>query len=113
MRIEAYEFGSIVIDGKRYSSDLIILPGRIRENWWRKEGHLLSIEDIEEVIEEKPDLLIIGTGANGVMRVPQEIKSYLESRGIETIITNSFEATSLFNKLSPLKKVACALHLTC
>jgi hypothetical protein len=113
MKIDSYDFGRIVIDGKRYSSDLVILPQRVAENWWRKEGHLLNIVDLEEVVKEKPEVLIVGTGANGVMKVPEDVKSYLKEKGIELIAVNSFEATGLFNELSSKKRVACALHLTC
>ena len=45
-RIEGYSFGSISVDGRRYKSDLIIYPDRVRSDWWRKEGHQLQLEDI-------------------------------------------------------------------
>ncbi|MDL1969074.1 MAG: hypothetical protein LWW97_11200 [Deltaproteobacteria bacterium] len=35
--IESYSFGSIVVDGRKFISDLIIYPdGRIEASWWRK-----------------------------------------------------------------------------
>lgn len=56
--INAYESGRIVIDGKEYTSDVIIFPNRVDHSWWRKEGHNLCIEDIESVIKEEPDIVI-------------------------------------------------------
>jgi hypothetical protein len=38
-RIDHYEFGRIVVDGREVTNDLIILPGRVVRNWWRQEGH--------------------------------------------------------------------------
>jgi hypothetical protein len=35
MLIGPYEFGAIVINGKRYKSDVIVLPGRVIDGWWR------------------------------------------------------------------------------
>jgi hypothetical protein len=56
--IESYQFGEIIIDGRRYTSDIIIYPERIDASWWRKEGHALNIEDISTIIDVLPDTLI-------------------------------------------------------
>ena len=35
--IEKNEFGAIRVDGKTYTTDIIIYPdGRVSDNWWRK-----------------------------------------------------------------------------
>ena len=34
-RIDHYEFGRIMIDGRQETKDLIILPDRVLRNWWR------------------------------------------------------------------------------
>lgn len=111
--IESYSFGSIIIDGKRYSSDVIIFPDRVRGSWWRKEGHSLCKEDIEEIIAEKPEVLVIGMGDSGLMQVPAETREYIESQGIELIVKRTEEASKTYNELSPLKRVIAAFHLTC
>ena len=113
--IDSYDFGIIVIDGKRYTSDVIIFQDHINDNWWRKEGHRLGIEDIGEIIDAKPDVLIIGTGHSGLMRVPEETRGFIESKGIEMIIEKTKEACERYNnyKKSGLKRVVAALHLTC
>lgn len=36
--IDSYEFGAIVINGKRYSSDVIIYPGRYKMIGGEKRG---------------------------------------------------------------------------
>ncbi|MEO0260682.1 MAG: MTH938/NDUFAF3 family protein, partial [candidate division WOR-3 bacterium] len=86
MKIEKYDFGEIVVNGKKYTRDLIIFPDKIKENWWRKEGHSLCIEDLKEVIEYKPEILIIGTGYSGVMEVKEEVIKELERNNIKVII---------------------------
>ena len=35
-QIESYSFGEVVIDGKRYRSDVIVFPDRVKPNWWRE-----------------------------------------------------------------------------
>jgi len=32
--IESYKFGEIIINGKKYSSDLIIFEDYIYDSWW-------------------------------------------------------------------------------
>ena len=111
--IDSYDFGRIVIDGKRYNSDLIIFPDKVRDGWWRKEGHRLSIEDLEEVLQAKPEVLVVGTGYYGFMKVPREVKEYLGSRKIELVVENTKEAFKTFNRLTSTKKVVAAFHLKC
>lgn len=113
MTIEDYSFGKIIINGKTFTKDLIIFPERIEPSWWRKEGHLLQIEDLEDVIKEKPELLIIGTGYYGVMRVPEEVVNALKKQGIEVIIKKTAEAVEIYNKRDRTKKTIICLHLTC
>lgn len=111
--IDSYQFGKIVVEGKEYSADLIIYPGRIDPGWWRKEGHLLQMENIEAILEAKPEVLIVGTGANGVMKVAPEVEAALQSSGIELIALPTKEACEEFNRLCGQKNVVAALHLTC
>ncbi len=112
--IEHYTFGSMTIKGKRYDSDLKIVQNKVIPNWWRKEGHKLFYEDIMDIIETQPEILIIGTGASGLMQVDLELKNYLKEKGISVIIRKTGEAASEFNRFyEEGKKVAGAFHLTC
>jgi len=111
--IDSYDFGRIVINGKRYNRDLIVFPDKVKDGWWRKEGHRLHVEDLKDVLEAKPKVLVVGTGYSGLMRVPPETRKYVESEGIELIAQNTAEACETFNRLVKSRKVVAALHLTC
>ncbi len=111
--IDSYDFGRIVIDGRAYTSDVIIFPDRVKDHWWRKEGHALHIEDIESVVKEKPEVLIVGTGKYGVLKVLPETKEYIDSKGIGLIVVQTDKACEIYNELSKDKKAVAALHLTC
>jgi len=113
MKIEHYTFGRITIDGKTYTSDVIIYPERVDASWWRKQGHSLHIADLTEVVNARPKILAVGTGYSGAMVVPEETISYLKSKGIEVHVARTEKAVELFNKLQKDKKVIAALHLTC
>jgi hypothetical protein len=44
-RIEAYRFGRVVVDGEEQARDVIVLPDRTVANWWRADGHELTLAD--------------------------------------------------------------------
>ena len=113
MTIERYSFGSITINGRTYTSDVIIYPDRVNASWWRKEGHNLNIVDLTDVLNAKPDVLLVGTGSSGLMKVSKETLSYLESKGIKVHVSLTAQSVDLFNKLQSEKKVIAAFHLTC
>ncbi len=114
MKISLYSFGKIVINGIEYTSDLIVFQNEIFPSWWRKEGHSLCIEDLVEVIKRDVEILVVGTGAYGKMRVPESLIEELKDKGIETYIAETDKAVSLFNGFTEQgKKVAGAFHLTC
>jgi hypothetical protein len=113
MKIEHYSFGSITINGKTCTSDVIIYPNKVNSSWWRKQGHMLHVEDLTDIIQTKPDVLVVGTGYSGLMIVPKETVLRLESEGIEIHIARTTKAVELFNTLRKEKRVVAALHLTC
>ncbi|MEW6584928.1 MAG: MTH938/NDUFAF3 family protein [Nitrospirota bacterium] len=113
MKIEHYSFGRIVVGGKAYTGDMIIYPDKVDSAWWRKEGHRLQIDDLADVIKARPEVLVIGAGYSGVMAVPEETISHLESLGIVVHVERTTRAVELFNELQKTKKAIAALHLTC
>ncbi len=114
MHIDSYQFGKIVIDGEEYKSDCLLIGGNVQPNWWRKSGHLLAVEDLETVIKAGPDILIIGCGASGLMKVGKQTLEFLRERNIRAEVFDTHKAVRRFNELrSEGKKVAAALHLTC
>ncbi len=112
-QIDSYQFGQIEVKGRTYRSDLIIYPDHIDEKWWRKKGHSLEIEDLEGIVKNRPEVLVVGTGQYGVMKIPQQTREYLASLGIELIAENTQKACEIVNRMASQRKVVAALHLTC
>jgi len=114
VHIDEYGFGWIIIDGRRYESDLIIAGDRVIPNWWRKHGHSLAVTDLEAVLQAVPKQLVVGTGKAGQMLVPAQTKRFLSVQGIELESYDTTEACHRFNQLEADGcKVAGAFHLTC
>ncbi len=112
-KIESYRFGEIVVDGRRYSDDVIIYPDRVDGKWWREEGHSLVPADVWEVLQSPPEILVIGQGSAGRMDVPAETRRRLQAAGIEVIAEPTPRACETYNRLREKRRVVAALHLTC
>ena len=110
--IEEYEFGRIVIDGKEYKNDVLIVEGKVYPEWWREQGHFLQKKDLGSILEAEIHTLIIGTGQDGVMRVGKDVRAYCKENGIELIELKSGEAVKKINEIMK-KGVAAGIHLTC
>jgi hypothetical protein len=111
--IDSYKFGNIVIDGQAHTKDVILLPDRVIGGWWRQEGHVLHISDLETVLVARLQVLVIGQGAYSHMRVTHEVEESIAKMGIEVISLPTNEACLEYNRRSKSEKVAAALHLTC
>jgi len=111
-RVEGYQFGRVLVDGEEHRRDVIVLPNRVLGGWWRRDGHGLVLEDLEEVLTELPERLVIGTGAYGRLRPDPATIDALRQRGIEVDALPTGEAVRLFAELDPTRSAA-ALHLTC
>jgi hypothetical protein len=111
--IESYDFGRIVIDGRKFGSDVVIFPDRIDRNWWRREGHTLAVDDVREIVEAKPEVLVVGTGYSGMLKVHPQTEQYLRSSGIELIAAKTEKACKIYNELFKSRRVVAAFHLTC
>ena len=112
--IEHYAFGQMTIDGTIYRADLLIFPdGRVRADWWREEGHRLCLDDVSDLLATEPELLVVGTGASGLMKTEPELERRLREANIELRTAPSAEAAAVYNEQTPNRKVAACFHLTC
>lgn len=114
MKIDSFSFGTMEIDHKQYTSDLIIFPdGRVQDGWWRARGHVLSKRDIADLVELKPNIIIVGTGVNGRMKPDAGLNAYLEEQGIEFLVGDNVVAVKWFNELRASGNVGACFHLSC
>ncbi|MDO9068747.1 MAG: MTH938/NDUFAF3 family protein [Deltaproteobacteria bacterium] len=114
MKIESYSFGLIKIGGRGFNSDLIIYPDHVDDKWWRKEGHLLQVEDLTDIFALQPEVLIVGQGLPGLMQVDRKVVEYCRCNGILLVVAPTEKAVEEYNNSSGKKeKVVACLHLTC
>jgi hypothetical protein len=113
--IEKYESGRLIqIAGQTYHNDVKIIRGHVKGNWWRQEGHRLDQTDISDIIDNRPEILVVGTGYAGRMHVPESTRKAVSNHGIRLEVENTNSAVRIFNRLHKEgRKVAGAFHLTC
>jgi hypothetical protein len=119
--IEEYHFGSIKIDGETYENDVEVRWTGDVLTWSFKKRHLIDVEEVRRAIEEKPEVIIIGTGESGLAEVTEEAQKEIRARGIELIIDETEQAVRTFNVLTEEsieeegknKEVIGLFHLTC
>jgi hypothetical protein len=111
-RIEGYSFGRVTVDGREETKDVIVLPERVVRGWWRRDGHGFVLDDLDEVLDELPERLLLGTGAYGQMHPDHATLEALRARGIVVEVLRTGEAVARYGELDPAQ-TAAALHLTC
>jgi hypothetical protein len=113
--IEKTTFGSMTIKGRIYTTDLMIFPdGSIVDQWWRAEGHRLTLADMKPLVDQGPSQVIAGMGIYGRMKAEKGLEKALADKGIELITAWTKAAAERFNAtLRKQTKVAACFHLTC
>jgi len=118
MPIDATQFGSITVDGKTYEHDVIIrLSGKVERRRKRlsKEkygtSHTISKAETKFVFEDGCDLLIVGVGQEGNVRLSPEASEYFDKKHCRVLTQATPEAIQAFNQ-SRAKKIAL-MHVTC
>ena len=122
--IEHFSWGRFIVSGKEHSGqgdlrigkgkDLIIVENKVKR-WKSRKGHLLDKSMVEEVLNYKVDIVVIGNGVEGALEVPNKVIDYLLKTGISKVIVEKIpKACKLYNSLlHDGKKVALLVHGTC
>ncbi|MBN1999749.1 hypothetical protein JW935_19495 [candidate division KSB1 bacterium] len=112
--IESYAFGSMTVKGNIYRRDLIVFPHKILPDWWREKGHLLSLDDLKDVLAYEPNVAIIGCGAMSKMKIADNVWDLFAAKSILFLAGATGKMVNEFNRqLERGEKVAGAFHLTC
>lgn len=117
-RIDELKFGSIVIDGKKYRKDILILAdGTVKK---RKGGflmfgnHEIKREELEGLGRGQPEIMVVGTGTDGAAHVGAEAESWAKANNVNLVVQPSYDAVAKLNELAEQKRrVAALIHITC
>jgi hypothetical protein len=122
--IERFSWGMFVIGGKEHGKisgekrgkgkDIRLIGTRVSK-WKEREGHLLTPAMITGVFDEGVEVLVIGTGVEGLVECPEEVLKSIRKRGIQHIVLEKTpDACRCYNDLfHEGKGVALLAHGTC
>jgi hypothetical protein len=111
MKIDSFTFGNILISGKKYDHDVIVSwDGEIRE---RESSHTFTKGELMDILMKDPEVVLVGTGTAGLMKIEPETEKAAKREKIELISNKSDKIVREFNKLAKSKKVTALIHLTC
>jgi hypothetical protein len=116
MRWGKCRFGSLRVDGEKYTRDVVLESGQFRK---RKKKLSRPFRDrfghtplsVHEDIPWECKRLVIGTGMEGGLPIMDEVIEEARRRGIELIVCLTPEAVKLLEANSA--QTNAILHLTC
>lgn len=115
---EATTFGSITIDGRKYSHDVLIrLDGQLvkRKKKLSKKiygtSHKISLDEARHIDEEGAEQLLIGSGQYDRVRLSEQAEAYFAERGIRVDLAATPQAIKTWNQSEG--KVIGLFHVTC
>ncbi len=116
MRIENFSFGSIEIDGRIYTYDVVIDRGQIRKrrkgaSKRHRERYGHTPLSAEEEIPWRCRRLVIGTGADGALPVMDAVQAEARRRDVELVTVPTKRAIHLL--ASDAEDTNAILHVTC
>lgn len=112
--IETYSPVNLRINGIDYKEDVKIIGDKVIPRWWRKNGHKIEEEDIDDIFNADPNILVVGTGYAGNVCISHRVAVKAKTRGIRLISEKTPKAVETFNYLlSNRTSVSGAFHLTC
>lgn len=99
IQIQSYEDGVIVINNKSFSKSLLVTPERIIENWDMDGPESLTSKSWSQVIDMKPEIMILGTGKKQFFPDPRVFIPLMDA-GIGYEVMDSAAACRTYNVLN-------------
>lgn len=117
-KINNFSFGSIVINNKKYTRDILILAdGRVEPRQggiWIFGAHDIKKQEIEKLLNGEPEIVIVGTGTINRARLSPAVENWTKQKKVKLTVLPSHEAVTKFKELvGEGKKVAAIIHITC
>ena len=116
--INSTRFGSITVEGQKFERDIVIqLSGEVRKRKSKLSkaiygtSHIISLDEAKDLYQKGADLLIIGTGQAGMVKLSQEAADYFESEECQVQMSPTPEAMLIWNEAQG--KTIALFHLTC
>ena len=112
--ITDFSFGRIVANGQTCNNDIKIVQGTLVPDWWRKSGHTVEIADVQEALDTELDILVIGKGQPGYMKISDSLRELLAEKNVKLIEEPTPKAIETYNRLyKEGRRVSGGFHVGC
>ena len=112
--ITEFSFGRIVVEGQTCNNDIKIVQGKLVPDWWRRSGHSVEIDDVQDVLDSDSEILVIGKGQPGYMRITDSLRQHLAEKNVKLIEEPTPKAIETFNRLfKEGRRVSGGFHVGC
>lgn len=119
IKIDSVRWGEIEINGQEFRQVLIIKDQVFERDSEKLQqlfdtSHKIGDWEVEKLVSEKPKMIVVGNGWDGLLEVNEELKAKSEKLGIILKIFRTPKAVEEYNRLiGEGKKVNALIHTTC
>lgn len=119
IHFDSSSFGEVLINGKAYGGVLVVgnqVEERDDPRLEREVGsdHLVGGWEVKRLLSNEPEVVIIGSGVSGVLRVQPQIREQFKKAKVELLVLTTPRAIEEYNSLVEMgKKVNALIHTTC
>ena len=107
--ITGYGSGYVEINGNRYESNLVVLPGSIETDWKPGPGGDIGVESVAFLASLEAEIVLLGTGIEQRFPPPATLRPLIDA-GIGFEVMDTFAACRTYNILvAEDRRVAAAL----
>ena len=117
--ITHFEWGSYTIAGQVHGGgqgvgkDILLSPQGISA-WHEREGHTLKPKMLVRALELQPEVIIVGNGVNGALKVGKKAYKAAQEAGVMLQVLKTPDACGAYNQLVRRgKNVVLLAHGTC
>lgn len=112
VKFEGTFFGRVTVGKKAFHHDVYVDPdGNLAP---REGGHRVSADEIRTILKSNPEVIVIGTGQFGCVKLLEEAARVAEAHGVKVVKERTPVAIKKFNELvDEGKRIAAIVHVTC
>ena len=112
VNIDSTKFGEITVNGQPYDSDMTVFwDGKLS---YRSKEHILEIGEFTKVLRAGPEIVVVGTGQSGSLKLAPEVVHWAKNKHIDLYMDKTPKAVDIFNAFANQgKKVVGIFHVTC
>ncbi|MBM3343516.1 MAG: hypothetical protein FJY56_15615 [Betaproteobacteria bacterium] len=83
-----YGTGYVMVNQQRYQRSVVVTPSALHEDWPVTGVEVLNAEALRFLLELKPEILLLGTGAKQVFPRPAALREFAQAQiGVESMDT--------------------------